>query len=169
MCGAAGEPHDVGFPRLYAAASLKHDMLSLIMSLLSEFSAALCRGLIEALLLQRALSCGWRCFPRLYAAASLKHAPGGPEAPEEGAFSAALCRGLIEAALALALAPWCGPGFPRLYAAASLKQGHGAAAQRAAARGFPRLYAAASLKRPSVVVPIRSEGQVFRGFMPRPH
>ena len=63
----------LGFPRLYAAASLKqwireqleHDRIS--------FSAALCRGLIEA--------------------------PGDALAMSglNGAFSAALCRGLIEA------------------------------------------------------------------------
>ena len=85
------------------------------------FSAALCRGLIEA------SRPGWRaptpsfCFPRLYAAASLKHdgrrpEPGGAgrfprlyaaaSLKREGivllggagaVFSAALCRGLIEA------------------------------------------------------------------------
>ena len=85
------------------------------------FSAALCRGLIEA----RALDLSRRrvraCFPRLYVAASLKHlifllrelAPGsfprlyvaaslkpvsaGPISPPPRPFSAALCRGLIEA------------------------------------------------------------------------
>ena len=60
------------FPRLYAAASLKHE---------EGYAAGV----------------GHRGFPRLYAAASLKHA----HAPEVGGviqkFSAALCRGLIEA------------------------------------------------------------------------
>ena len=61
------------FPRLYAAASLKHRDACDERVRQRAFSAAICRGLIEA----------WRCglrrctrttgFPRLYAAASLKH------------------------------------------------------------------------------------------------
>ena len=42
--GAAG----LGFPRLYAAASLKHHPLRVARSQAELFSAALCRGLIEA-------------------------------------------------------------------------------------------------------------------------
>ena len=37
------------------------------------FSAALCRGLIEARPIDGGISRSPRCFPRLYAAASLKH------------------------------------------------------------------------------------------------
>ena len=87
----------IGFPRLYAAASLKPPRTPAPASGQIAFSAALCRGLIEAAGLKVRIV--WRDlgFPRLYAAASLKllrvahHALG------------ALC-------------------FPRLYAAASLKR-----------------------------------------------
>ena len=62
------------------------------------FSAALCRGLIEAAMHGVLVSLGGSCgFPRLYAAASLKHGVG--EEYDRG-----------------------GHRFPRLYAAASLKQ-----------------------------------------------
>ena len=61
-----------GFPRLYAAASLKR--------------AA------------RARPAAWRAgFPRLYAAASLKQREAGARPHVALGFSAALCRGLIEA------------------------------------------------------------------------
>ena len=62
----------MSFPRLYAAASLKHPAGDLAPD----------RGV---------------CFPRLYAAASLKHAERRMGALETERFSAALCRGLIEA------------------------------------------------------------------------
>ena len=61
------------------------------------FSAALCRGLIEAQVFQQR-------FER-----------------EEPQFSAALCRGLIEATPAIGRTAMRSTGFPRLYAAASLK------------------------------------------------
>ena len=86
-----------------------------------RFSAALCRGLIEALSPSDAPKLSQRSFPRLYAAASLKPQLPAAEVPRARGFSAALCRGLIEAI------PWrlmpLTPGwrFPRLYAAASLK------------------------------------------------
>ena len=60
------------FPRLYAAASLKLEALLERGGQVQAFSAALCRGLIEA-----------------PAAAAMSAAMS--------AFSAALCRGLIEA------------------------------------------------------------------------
>ena len=60
------------------------------------FSAALCRGLIEA------------CAAR-------------PRRRGRDTFSAALCRGLIEAPLLDALESGSTASFPRLYAAASLK------------------------------------------------
>ena len=68
-----------------------------VVDVLLEFSAALCRGLIEANgpgPIPAARACG---FPRLYAAASLK--PPSVALVDDGpdAFSAALCRGLIEA------------------------------------------------------------------------
>ena len=61
------------------------------------FSAALCRGLIEASRSPRASSHEWRGFPRLYAAASLKQGGQPWGVCVQWAFSAALCRGLIEA------------------------------------------------------------------------
>ena len=63
----------------------------------SRFSAALCRGLIEAWRGRPGGPDGGSGFPRLYAAASLKPDDIGLRLAEHGAFSAALCRGLIEA------------------------------------------------------------------------
>ena len=183
-----------GFPRLYAAASLKHDDVR-------AHRPVRLRG-----------------FPRLYAAASLKQAGGGHRGIDAWRFSAALCRGLIEAAqlsiwekasktgfsaalcrgLIEAHALTGGTdsailGFPRLYAAASLKQDRSEAHRSAIIAGFPRLYAAASLKLPvsedriqgvhrfsaalcrgliearATYFGSRWTGRVFRGFMPRPH
>ena len=66
-----------GFPRLYAAASLKLERhLRRLNPASTAFSAALCRGLIEA----------------------RPGARGPPGQPRR--FSAALCRGLIEASYA---------------------------------------------------------------------
>ena len=84
------------FPRLYAAASLKQFTWSTTDLMPSLFSAALCRGLIEALPSLNVSATIFPSFPRLYAAASLK-----PRAR----------RCLIALVLS----------FPRLYAAASLK------------------------------------------------
>ena len=134
------------------------------------FSAALCRGLIEAIRI-------WNL-----------------DGTGTGTFSAALCRGLIEAFYATPgefLAVWGFPrlyaaaslkryknlddlrariaGFPRLYAAASLKRYKNLDDLRARIAGFPRLYAAASLKQDCVRVLCRLSDDVFRGFMPRPH
>ena len=60
------------FPRLYAAASLKHQAAIGKRWKSGPFSAALCRGLIEALELSEHAREHRRRFPRLYAAASLK-------------------------------------------------------------------------------------------------
>ena len=87
------------------------------------FSAALCRGLIEAVSVSMSSSCASRGFPRLYAAASLKRSHHRADEPY-------LSR------------------FPRLYAAASLKQGRRVQQRLGRAVRFPRLYAAASLKQP---------------------
>ena len=87
-----------GFPRLYAAASLKRGASLSMVFLARAFSAALCRGLIEARHPAQRPHRTILCFPRLYAAASLKH--GGHHLPH------------VDRLL----------GFPRLYAAASLKQ-----------------------------------------------
>ena len=108
------------------------------------FSAALCRGLIEA------GSCGVAGeevaggFPRLYAAASLKHVEIGHEGRHDST------------------------RFPRLYAAASLKQ----EAARVAGRVAHRFSAALcrGLIEASEASPIgMALSGVFRGFMPRPH
>ena len=110
------------FPRLYVAASLKLQVARDHRLRHGEFSAALCRGLIEAVLSLTIAPIGRKCFPRLYVAASLKlHLPlrrqlAAPErfprlyvaaslkrdgeqrrAHRDREFSAALCRGLIEA------------------------------------------------------------------------
>ena len=61
------------------------------------FSAALCRGLIEARPRSASLFVLERRFPRLYAAASLKLHRGPLGIILDDGFSAALCRGLIEA------------------------------------------------------------------------
>ena len=62
-----------------------------------RFSAALCRGLIEAGAGSWARASPRDSFPRLYAAASLKRGNDGTQRRNAGRFSAALCRGLIEA------------------------------------------------------------------------
>ena len=158
-----------GFPRLYAAASLKQAADRLVVQAVRVFSAALCRGLIEAPCARPAGRRTARRFPRLYAAASLKQSAH------------------------VAQPPLLVGGFPRLYAAASLKPGARARRRSGPPGGFPRLYAAASLKRHdlrALVVrgalfsaalcrglieaggsgcPTRGRWRVFRGFMPRPH
>ena len=85
------------FPRLYAAASLKPSARCPSCRLAAEFSAALCRGLIEAARTAGSTRTTRRCFPRLYAAASLKQRCNVVRGGEFRRFSAALCRGLIEA------------------------------------------------------------------------
>ena len=110
---------------------------------IGAFSAALCRGLIEATSAMR-LKFGCRAgFPRLYVAASLKRRPLRTATHDSEPFSAALCRGLIEA-------DW------RVRSVAT-------------ARSFPRLYVAASLKRADPIGARHDRIDVFRGFMSRPH
>ena len=160
-------PPATRFPRLYAAASLKHGILALKISAYSRFSAALCRGLIEA---PATGDCGRmpRGFPRLYAAASLKPAHHRHAGAQWHRFSAALCRGLIEAETSSIHENWSWAF------SAALCRGLIEAREHLCARVrrplcFPRLYAAASLKR----IAHRMNGvggvPVFRGFMPRPH
>ena len=108
------------------------------------FSAALCRGLIEA------------------------HPPAELVVGGVRQFSAALCRGLIEAASTGAARTSGRRCFPRLYAAASLKP-YDAQAASQSPECFPRLYAAASLKHAEERRNAPALHQVFRGFMPRPH
>ena len=121
-------------PRLYAAASLKPvSNASLIRTGFDDraYSAALCRGLIEAYARRRPTRSRLRRhgvrIPRLYAAASLKlrvlHATSTITA-SGASYSAALCRGLIEAGMPNVIATslrYLVRSIPRLYAAASLK------------------------------------------------
>ena len=107
------------FPRLYAAASLKLQPRR-APGALGLFSAALCRGLIEAQELTSSVALYGSGFPRLYAAASLKLQ--STHCPSPSSLS-----------------------FPRLYVAASLKLPR-LGALRACGGGFRRLYAAASCR-----------------------
>ena len=59
-------------PRLYAAASLKPDAAGDKITVDMRYSAALCRGLIEAPPLGAREGVREQRIPRLYAAASLK-------------------------------------------------------------------------------------------------
>ena len=108
------------------------------------FSAALCRGLIEALVGVGAGVACYHGFPRLYAAASLKRERGGAE----------YRHGL--------------GGFPRLYAAASLKL------RKVPGRILDYGVFSAALCRGLIAAgsPARAATpgcHVFRGSMPRPH
>ena len=155
-------------PRLYAAASLKRAVRTQRSALARKYSAALCRGLIEASRRRAATGRIRRCIPRLYAAASLKPPRVvGAHRVRETVYSAALCRGLIEARAHVQVFPDLG-----LYSAA-LCRGLIEAIEECTSLGnlagrIPRLYAAASLKldaeRGSDIGII-----VFRGSMPRPH
>ena len=158
-----------GIPRLYAAASLKRRGGSNGHSRPTRYSAALCRGLIEA-----SSTCGTRKtrisgIPRLYAAASLKPPQGGGSPRREA------------------------DRIPRLYAAASLKHGEPLPFIRAAERysaALCRGLIEAKAKPKSMLIrctrysaalcrglieavgPARLSARsrwVFRGFMPRPH
>ena len=88
--------------------------------LFAMFSAALCRGLIEARGGQ-AVKRAETAFSAALCRGLIEAARQGGETETERSFSAALCRGLIEAGR------WCCEWrpprgrFPRLYAAASLK------------------------------------------------
>ena len=108
------------------------------------FSAALCRGLIEAQYpVMRDSILSWS-FPRLYAAASLKHPAVAPVALDLEQFSAALCRGLIEAHLRRG-----GGDMRRKVFSAAL------------CRGLIEAISSATCASACIMV--------FRGFMPRPH
>ena len=128
---------------------------------MTSYSAALCRGLIEASRVRTMVRLRNQCIPRLYAAASLKHRGAGatPAIRSDGSI-------------------------PRLYAAASLKQiealvgpsdaqpSYSAAlcrglieashvrrtCHRPGASGIPRLYAAASLKQDVTSATVHRQG-----------
>ena len=132
-----------GFPRLYAAASLKLGVWAIASVSDVEFSAALCRGLIEADLLVLPLS-------------------------RTATFSAALCRGLIEASASSA--PFSGWAmFSAALCRGLIEAAKDEDVLEHAAMRFPRLYAAASLKLAALDAGRLVVTNVFRGFMPRPH
>ena len=133
------------FPRLYAAASLKQGQWREGRPRWTPFSAALCRGFIEA--------SEWEC----------------PDAWLMREFSAALCRGFIEAASSRQKPANLWRRFPRLYAAASLKRALRATSDEcfhefsaALCRGFIEAQA-------NSPVGTLTGRAVFRGFMPRLH
>ena len=109
-----------------------------------QFSAALCRGLIEAERRPPSSVEPGEGFPRLYAAASLKPPIEGDNGPIAALFSAALCRGLIEASSSLRA---CGVSIPSFSAALC--------------RGLIEAAEASAW--------LADTEEVFRGFMPRPH
>ena len=162
-----------------------------------RFSAALCRGLIEATWCARRCTTWWCGFPRLYVAASLK--PSNWVSMNFGTvgwFSAALCRGLIEAASR----PTRGTPAPRARFSAALCRGlieagpgcgcrpppcrrfsaalcRGLIEAEQVAGLFPgdELRFSAALCRGLIEAPVAirygrvSPRSVFRGFMSRPH
>ena len=158
-----------GFPRLYAAASLKRRAIFLFREWRPRFSAALCRGLIEASfargmtrrpevfsaalcrgLIEAARAGMFTClrangFPRLYAAASLKHPPALDVEGRQAPFSAALCRGLIEARTRASGDICCAP-FSAALCRGLIEAMCPGGRHPHPRRRFPRLYAAASLK-----------------------
>ena len=107
------------------------------------FSAALCRGLIEA-------------------AMTVWIAPD-----DNPPFSAALCRGLIEASNSAVRVRWAFEFSAAL--CRGLIEARTVSSLHMSKCGFPRLYAAASLKLPKKESMGRIASLVFRGFMPRPH
>ena len=157
-----------GFPRLYAAAPLERLAVAVLALVARAFSAALCRGLIEATrqaepqmndpmfsaALCRGLIEATRCRSRF--ASTLT------------GFSAALCRGLIEArAVCGRYGPSVG-SFPRLYAAASLKPDGGVAGDPAEA-SFSAALCRGLIEARRSRTTRHAHPAVFRGFMPRPH
>ena len=114
--------------------------------MLTPYSAALCRGLIEAAVeMASRIRLTRMGIPRLYAAASLKQDIDIFEDIDRGVYSAALCRGLIEA-----------PARPRQehrtasYSAALcrglIEASNDPRTRSSVPLRIPRLYAAASLK-----------------------
>ena len=92
-----GAGHRISFPRLYAAASLKHLYLSAGRVWYGAFSAALCRGLIEARLDRDRHTRRRRRFSAALCRGLIEAPAPTAAATRASRFSAALCRGLIEA------------------------------------------------------------------------
>ena len=147
--------HDPRFPRLYAAASLKHTGGQQGGGIGREFSAALCRGLIEARSPIGAAVARLLRFPRLYAAASLKRTGVTAQQGDKPWFSAALCRGLIEA-IRGSTTTTLASLFSAALCRGLIEARSAACSARPARRGFPRLYAAASLKPVDVLYSARN-------------
>ena len=131
------------------------------------FSAALCRGLIEARRLDISASTSAASFPRLYAAASLKLHLIGLRDRSAYQFSAALCRGLIEAP---EVRQCCSTG--RRFSAALCRGLIEASWSHSHILQYPSFSAALCRG----LIEAGSDGftpiiqpVVFRGFMPRPH
>ena len=106
-----------------------------------RFSAALCRGLIEAPGAPPRRAAARRRFPRLYAAASLKRARGRAGARRARGFSAALCRLDGRAGGHRRV-----PGFSAALCRGLIEASRQRSPHSPPARRFLRLYAAASLK-----------------------
>ena len=89
------------FPRLYAAASLKQESeRAARVRRRDAFSAALCRGLIEAAPASGRGSSAAAGFSAALCRGLIEAGAGGGPSRGRRSFSAALCRGLIEAASA---------------------------------------------------------------------
>ena len=133
----------LGFPRLYAAASLKRQLLTAAFGLaIGGFPR-----LYAAASLKPRGARGVRAvlfgFPRLYAAASLKPARADDRDVALG-------------------------GFPRLYAAASLKH-HRILLPRPVVERFSAALCRGLIEARASCAALSSSARVFRGFMPRPH
>ena len=181
------------FPRLYAAASLKLARAAHTGAAAIGFSAALCRGLIEAELHPPGHSTRPEFSAALCRGLIEALTPTGRRPRRRCPFSAALCRGLIEAVRDVPHQAGARQRFPRLYAAASLK--HAVARDlelrperfsAALCRGL--IEASTVRRRPGAAgatfsaalcrgliearrraAPASPRRRVFRGFMPRPH
>ena len=160
--------HVLGIPRLYAAASLKLPIESSdgITQLL--YSAALCRGLIEACHTVAAHSATAGYSAALCRGLIEASSARCPRWPACTSYSAALCRGLIEACRPTMACTASTSRIPRLYAAASLKP-DSPSPITTHCKSYSRLYAAASLKLAPRTEYRVDRVDVFRGSMPRPH
>ena len=85
------------FPRLYAAASLKPVLRNIFGDRAQRFSAALCRGLIEAKEMDLQKLVPIQGFSAALCRGLIEAGPRDWHRQQGDQFSAALCRGLIEA------------------------------------------------------------------------
>ena len=122
-----------------------------------QYSAALCRGLIEASARRKPTQRSNGYSAALCRGLIEARPPASWSSARSRTYSAALCRGLIEAPAARPPRPGRRAGIPRLYAAASLKLEAKARTDHVM-DGIPRLYAAASLKQQRPAGHSRGEG-----------